>query len=288
MRHIVILTHPNDRFSDRGYTLGGVADEWRRAGIVVTVVDNPTRYVDADVAIMHVDLTRTPDEYINFAKQYPRSINCAVTDISKRHISSHIVRPGDGYDGPVIVKTDLNCGGQAEGELASQKSFFSKLRRAIRRRLPWSLRAEMRTIEYPIFDSVKDVPWAVWHNPSYVVEQFLPERHEDLFCMRNWFFLGDAEDHQLIFNNHPIVKPYDAVRLEPGGVVPEELRNIRARLGFEYGKFDYGVVDGRVVLYDANRTPTMLPTPAYYARFKVLAKGIESFFPSTPRLRAAG
>lgn len=287
MRHIVILTHPNDQFSERGYTLGGIADEWRRSGNRVTVVEDPTRRIEGDVVVMHVDLTVTPDEYVEFARKFPVVINRAVTDISKRHISSSLVRPGDGYDGPVIVKTDLNCGGIAEGELARRKSFLGRCARAIRRRLPWSMRAEMFTGDYPIFDSVKKVPWAVWRNPSFVVERFLPERHGELFCMRNWFFLGDAEDHQVIYADHPVIKPYDAVKIEPGGEAPEDLRLIRARLGFEYGKFDYGIVDGRVVLYDANRTPTMMPTPEYFARFRLLAKGIESFFPMKP-MRVAG
>ena len=57
MRNIVILTHPNDGFAERGYALRGIADQWREDGMKVTVVDDPRKGMDADVAILHVDLT---------------------------------------------------------------------------------------------------------------------------------------------------------------------------------------------------------------------------------------
>ena len=37
--------------------------------------------------------------------------------------------------------------------------------------------------------------------------------------------------------------------------VPDELRAQRERRGFDYGKFDFVVSDGRAVLLDANCTP---------------------------------
>jgi hypothetical protein len=38
--------------------------------------------------------------------------------------------------------------------------------------------------------------------------------------------------------------------------VPDELRAMRRALGFDYGKFDFVVNEGKAVLLDANRTPT--------------------------------
>ena len=288
MRHIVILTHSNDQFADRGYALSGVATQWRQDGMKVTVVDDPDKHIDADIAILHVDLTVVPEKYVQFMRKYPVALNSGVKDISKRRISSNLVTRGDGYEGSVIIKTNLNCGGMSEGELAQKTSIFSKYTRAIRRRLPWSMRAEMGMWDYPIFDSVKKVPWAVWHNPSLVVEQFLPERREGLFCMRSWSFLGDAEENLLMYANQAIIKSPVAVRIEPSAEIPGEIRLMRRKLGFDFGKFDYGIVDGRVVLYDANRTPVMLPKPSNLPKFKLLSKGIEEFFDHTPRLRVAG
>jgi hypothetical protein len=37
------------------------------------------------------------------------------------------------------------------------------------------------------------------------------------------------------------------------------IREIRKKLGFDYGKFDYVVQSGNVVLFDVNRTPTYSP-----------------------------
>jgi hypothetical protein len=76
------------------------------------------------------------------------------------------------------------------------------------------------------------------------------------------------------------------VRIEPHPEIPDELRRLRREMGFDFGKFDYGIVDGRVVLYDANRTPVMLASPRNLPTFMLLAGGIESFF--APRYRAAG
>ena len=288
MRHIVILAHSNDAFAERGYALGGVAEQWRQSGFEVTVATDPEKPVAADIAILHVDLTVVPENYLQFMRQYPVGINAGVKDISKRHISANLVTQGDGYEGSVIIKTNLNCGGMPEGELAEKKSLLSKYTRAIRRRLHWSMRAELGMWNYPIFDSVKKVPWVVWRNPSLVVERFLPERKDGLYCMRSWMFLGDAEENRLMYANQAIIKSPVAVRIESCDEIPEEIREMRHQLGFDFGKFDYGIVNGRVVLYDANRTPVMLFKPSNLPKFKLLAKGIESFFGYTPRLRAAG
>jgi hypothetical protein len=58
-------------------------------------------------------------------------------------------------------------------------------------------------------------------------------------------------------------------------------------LGFHYGKFDYGIVDGKVVLYDVNRTPGAASNPAHHQEtVEVLSAGIRDFVgegaPTTP------
>ncbi|MGD0542641.1 MAG: hypothetical protein ABSB33_14095 [Tepidisphaeraceae bacterium] len=276
MRHIVIVTHEHDEFAKTNYIMRGICQAWVESGLKVTALRGLGKRVDADLAVLHVDLTVVPREYLEFMRQYPAAINAAVADISKRRISRNLVRRGDGYDGPVIVKTNLNFGGGREGEVAQKTSLLRKYVRAVRRRLPWSWRAEIGVWDYPIFDSVAQVPWAVWHNRDLVVERFLPERRDGLYCMRSWLFLGEAETNTLMYANQPIIKSRVAVRKEPAEV-PDELRQMRRDLGFDYGKFDYGIVDGRVVLYDANRTPVVGDPALYEPLFKVLAPGIEAF-----------
>ena len=152
MRHIAILTHSHDYFADRDcYALGLMANQWRQEGNKVTVLAGPDRHVDADAAILHVDLTVVPEEYLEAMRGYPVAINRKVVDISKRKISSNLVTRGDGYDGPVIIKTDLNCGGAAEGELAQKTSLLSKYTRAIRRRLHWSMSRRTGNVELSHF-----------------------------------------------------------------------------------------------------------------------------------------
>ncbi len=284
MNHIAILTHEHDEFELTNYTLRGVCEVWRENGLKVTVLRSIGRRVDADAAILHVDLTVVPHEYLEFLRQYPIALNLAVKDISKRRISENQVRRGDGYDGPVIVKTDRNHGGQREAEVA-QRSRVRKYARALRRRLPWSLRAELGVWDYPIYDSARQVPRVVWRNRNLVVERLLCERRDGFYCVRSWTFLGDAERNILFYANQPIIKSKVAVKNEPAEV-PDELRQIRRKLGFDYGKFDYGIVDGRVVLYDANRTPTIGDPAIYVPIFEMLARGIDAYIDHTMKRSA--
>ncbi len=174
-----------------------------------------------------------------------RSVGSAVAQVSR----------GTGGDGPVIVKTDLNYGGRREGDIARKSGSLQKYILAVRRRLPWSWGAQMGIWDYRIFKSAAEVPLAVWFNSSLIVERFLSERRDGFYCTRSWTFLGDAEKNILMYAKQPIIKLKVAVRTE-AVEVPDELRRMRCELGFEYGKFDYAIVDGRVVLYDANKTPT--------------------------------
>ena len=284
MRHITILVHPHDDFANCGYLLQGIADQWRQAGVRVTVVRDPLRHLEADLAILHPDLTVVPDEYLQFMRRYPLTVNGGVKDISKRAISANIVRDGDGYRGPVMVKTNRNCGGAAEALHAQHASWLWRKLRAVRRRMHWSWRGDISMWDYKVFNSPQRVPLPVWFNPDLVVERFLPERRDGCYCMRTWIFLGDAEECKLFYANQPVVKSPVAVRIEKSEV-PEELRQMRRKLGFDFGKFDFGIVDGRVVLYDVNRTPVGRPGRSNESLFKVLAGGIESLF--KPRYRAA-
>jgi hypothetical protein len=283
MQRIAIVTHELDYFDQMTHMLNGVSKVWKEEGIEVIILPGPDKFVDADLAILHVDLTVIPDEYLDFVKRYPIALNASVKDISKRAISKNIVTRGDGYEGPVIVKTNCNYGGGREGEMAQQKSAFGKYTRAIRRRLPWSMRAEIDTWQYPIFDTVGEVPTMVWHNRDLIVERFLPEKQGEFYCMRMWCFLGDADDSVIMYAKQPIIKSAVAVKIEPAPV-PDELRKMRREMGFDYGKFDYSIVDERVVLYDANRTPAARNMEKSAPVFKKLAKGIEAYLPVPMRV----
>jgi hypothetical protein len=230
------------------------------------LVSDPTRHADAQLAILHVDLTETPKEYLDAARRYPRALNLEVTDISKTLVSRQLVQRGDGYTGAVMVKSNRNCGGIQELVLS-------------KRGAPPSREEIQRLLSYRVFPTPNQVPDSVWRDDHWVVERFLPERKGEYFCLRTWVFLGDRETNSLCYSKSPVVKSHNIVLREDVREVPEALRQRREELGFDFGKFDYAIVDGEVVLYDANRTPTLgaFPREQVAARFGPLAEGIEQY-----------
>lgn len=277
MHHIVILLHRHGKFDKPRYFLYEIAEIWREEGLRVSVLHGPGSRVDADLAILHIDLTVVPDDYLTFVRQYPVVINGSVTDISKRLISTNLVCRGDGYQGRVIVKTNWNCQGQMESSLARKGPLLRRCANLLRNMLPWSCRAKLSN--YPIFESVSQVPRAVWHNPDLVIEQFLPEYRNGFYCLRTWVFLGDRETNSICYSDQPIVKSNSVLHRETVAEVPDELRQIRRELGFDFGKFDYVIVNGQVVLYDVNRTPTLsnFTREEFLPRVRLLAEGIRAY-----------
>ena len=59
--------------------------------------------------------------------------------------------------------------------------------------------------------------------------------------------------------------------------MPDERRAERERLGFDYGKFDFVVREGKAILLDANKTPgSPPPSPEIDASNADLARGLHS------------
>ena len=191
--------------------------------------------------------------------QYERTINAQVLDISKSTISRDLVTQSSGWEGAVIAKTDLNCGGWKEHDLGTGST--------------------VPDANYLIFSSLGEVPDHIWQDSRFVVEKFLPEMRDGLYCLRTWMFLGDAETNSLSYSKSAIVKQHTVLRRVPTPRVPDELREIRKQLNFDFGKFDYALVDGRVVLYDANRTPSLgtFTRSEIRPRIEMLAAGLRSF-----------
>jgi len=291
MRHVAILVHRHAPLDRHGYWLKAIAELWQESGVRITVIDDPDRRVDADLAILHVDLTVVPRDYLAWARRCAMTINGTVADISKRAISQHLVRRGDGHDGPVIVKTDRNCAGEPELRLASSRRaarrpgdvvggtlgwLDEKLRRRRRRR---RYGASVPFRDYRVYASPAEVPEAVWDDDELVVERFLAERRDGHYCVRTWLFLGDRERHALFWSRDPVIKGHNIAGFERLGEVPAALRQRRRELGFDFGKFDYAMVDGHPVLFDANRTPAIgdFPRERYLPLVQTLAGGLDSF-----------
>jgi hypothetical protein len=131
--------------------------------------------------------------------------------------------------------------------------------------------------DYPVFPSVQEVPEGVFANRNLVVEKFLPEIAEGDYCLRYYYFFGSAGVNFLFRSKERVIKAVtDKVEEAP---IPEELYEMRKRLGFDYGKFDYVLCDGKVVLFDVNRTPATAALQHWGLTEKVarqLAGGIKS------------
>lgn len=269
---ILILVHENDRFARGTYLLREISKIWEEDGFRVLLQQGTRNMPRADIAVLHVNLTVVPEDYLGCLRDFPRVINGAVRDISKRFVSRQLVRGPDASPEPVIVKTDCNCGGAGE----AIKSATNRLRHALRRVIPWSYSGY--GMDYRIFPSSQAVPGAVWRNPRFVVERFLPERDGDLYCLRTWTFFGDRETNSISWSREPIVKATNVIRREASPEIPDELRRIRRELGFDYGKFDYVIHEGKPVLYDANRTPTVgNVSKEFRPHIRPLAQGLLSF-----------
>jgi hypothetical protein len=284
-KSIAIITHARDDFDANESFLKLLIPEWERQGITTFTLRGTAEFRPADVAIMHVNLTVVPAAYRALAARFPVTINGRVDDISKSKVSTHLVRRGDGYDGPVIVKTNLNYGGRPERWLTRSASRLGRLRLKIESRLPWTWSGALDVADYQIYERTSDVPRVVWSNSRLSVQRYLPERDGSFYCLRQWLFFGDREANTLCFSEAPIIKASNVVKRERGLPVPDQLRAMRARLGFDYGKFDYGLANGEVILYDANRTPTrsrdIAVTPDVTTIGIDLAQGIHSFVPSS-------
>ena len=282
MPRIAVVIDDLKRFKRIHYFLHPLIEEWERSGWEVLLRTGIRQLPEAEVAILHVDLTRLPEYFQDLSRRYPAVLNLQAVDISKRRISRQLVGPDDGYTGPVIVKTDANSGGVGERAARYGTPVIGRLRRLVDRRRHWTRTGIMKSSHYPVYPFMREVPPAVWANPHLVVERFIGERHGENYALRQWVFLGDREISRISFSANPVVKAKNIITSEALDSVPDSLRILREELGFDYGKFDYVLHEGMAVLLDANRTPTAHPRALgnkalnYAAQ---LADGIRRYLP---------
>jgi hypothetical protein len=276
---VAILLHERQRWIvRRGYRIWALQRVWESQGIRVERVFGPRTRIDADLLIPHIDLTVMPEAYRAVLDAHPRVVNRRVRDSSKRAISRNLVQPGDGWEGPVIVKTDRNHGGLPEADTASAlQGLLARAFPRLRRILAPQRLARARNLEpyrYPVFPRAADVPAEVFGNPHLVVERFLPEREGSRMFVRYYSFCGDRHVCMRRGGEGPVVR----FRAEVAGpvAVPEEIVAERRRLGFDYGKFDFVVHEGRPVLLDANPTPTLRAAATADLLASTLADGIRA------------
>jgi hypothetical protein len=271
---------------EAGTTLSIIAREyWAPLGHRFLVHRGLKTPPPADLAIPHVPLTHLPPRYAALSSRYPRAINGAVADVSKRRIATDLVTADDSYTGAVMVKTDLNHAGVAERLLRRRKrGLRARLLTAMERRLPPHWFGRLPQGRYMVFERKTDVPDWVWRSRGLVVQPLHVERRGDLYALHQWYFLGSHECVSTFLSRDPVVKLSSVVeRLPLHQDVPEAIRRRRAGLKFDYGKFDYVVSNGVPILLDANNTPNEglgeQKNPRVLAICKALAGGLAEFLP---------
>jgi hypothetical protein len=286
-RKIAIIFHENDKGRAQHYAIKYLADIWHERGINTIFVFGTKRFVPADLAILHVNLSVVPDEYIEFAHMYPIVLNGLVKDIRKSSFSDHMVHPEDSYEGKVIVKSNLNYAGNPERRMHS--SSLPRVLRPLWRRadhLKYLGGSERLYFDSPndylILESARLVPRDWFKRDDIVIEKFLPELDHGYYLTRSYYFLGDSNQCVLWRSTDPIVKRSSATNME---LVDGhgEIELLRKKFHFDYGKFDYVIHENVPILLDINKTigASLKDEPnlsePYMAMRRKWASGIYSF-----------
>jgi len=254
IKSIAVLTHEiDDNIKSSGYFLAYLIKQWEQLGMKVHVVSG-NNFVPADIAILHVDRSVVGEMYLELASRYPLTINCAVKDISRSKFSPNLLNSKDRYTGPVIVKTDANYGGVPEQRDQRLSGNSSPLMEGVQR--PWRKVEFLESADYPVYEHLNKVPQGVWRNQKLVVEKFLPERLDSgEYRLRTYLFFGKKEFGMWYESSDPVIKFANARSMGRLESIPDSLREIRKAKGFDLGRFDFTLVDGKAVLFDMNKTP---------------------------------
>ena len=256
-RRIAVLFHRGDRHRNPAeYIIHHLAEFWREDGHTVNYIFGLRRFEPADLVLVHVNLSIVPDDYLEFAKRYPIVLNGKIRDIRKSSFSRNIVRPGDAWDGPVILKSDLNYAGVPERylQLTELEHIWRPLRRVrtLRDRLFRRTPPFLGPRDYQVFNPLAEVPMQWFSNPNVIVEKFRPELEDGVYHTRVYQFLGDRSTCTRMGTGKPVVKAERNAKTESVEPAPEVVE-WRRRLGLDYGKLDYVVNNGEVVLLDVNK-----------------------------------
>lgn len=249
------------------YMISHYADVWREDGHQVINIYGPTQFLPADVLIVHVDLSVVPPEYLRFAARFPVALNGTIGDIRKSTVSTLRVQANDPWLGPVIVKSDLNFAGIPERRIKSATS---------------SPTGPMMGSpnDYRVFDRIAAVPRMVWSDPNVVVERFMPQIEDGEYVIHNMVFLGERATCTKNFSKHPVIHASNQTRTSWVEPHPDVLA-LRKKLGFDMGKFDYVIHEGKPVVFDTNKTVGAqpgTPSPEQQRVRRQRAEGLYAYF----------
>lgn len=286
-RRIAILMYQTDNINTvQRYLINQFVQLWREDGHDVFYLFGINRFVPADLIIVHIDLTEVPESYLDFASQYPVAVNGKISNIKKSTFSQNLLRPNDSWDGQVIIKTDRNAAGVPE---RWRGGYLKKIQNKLLSVFDidhsdlhlFSPRIKSQ-YDYPIYEHISKVPRHYFYHPGLIVQKFIPERENDYYCLRYMSFLGDRITCSRLKGKFPIVTGGTAEVVEHPIEPHPKIIEMRKKLHFDYGKFDYVVVDGEAILLDANKTvgssPNLVDNREMIQRRKYRAEGLYSYF----------
>jgi hypothetical protein len=249
------LVHAEDYPRDaRIHIISLIIDMWEEAGIEVFHLYGTDTFEPADLMFVHVDRSLVPPEFRQFAERYPKTINAAANDIRKRTYADAQLTRRSQYDGAVIVKSNLNYAGVPEQSAeANSRDLIRRMRRRLGQTVPLLQKARMTSkSEYAIFQNLKEVP-AKFFGPQFVVQKFQSEMHGNMYMLREYYFCLDLHYENIELSKHAIITEDENLSCQPFTPHPTLLA-LREKLGLDYGKIDYAMIDGQPFIYDANKT----------------------------------
>lgn len=254
--------------------IGKLAAIWEQRGIQTIFADHFRS--EADIGILHLDRTVIETRDIPPVPAGLKVMNLTIRDISKRRYSSLIIGQDSDWDGPVIIKTDLNHFGLRERE--GKKPGWLMRRRLRLAQTDWKRARLLPDRTYPVLESVREVPGWVWRDKSYIVERFIPERENGQYVLRGAVFFGKRHYAYRVFSPDHMVKTGTMTGHEFLTEAPPEVQAFRQANGFDFAKIDYVEHEGRPVILDANKTPTIDSRPDS-PRLLHLADGLAELLP---------
>lgn len=286
------LRHTLDRIAilnNSGHVPGGrshlttlLADNWRAAGIEVIELAGTRNFVEADLLFLNLSRPVVPEEYNRFAAQYPVTFNAGAVDLRKHRYADGLLQAGASYKGAVIVKADPANAGSPTPERTS----------FLRRLTGFHRGADAREVtandNYRIYASINDVPGEKFA-PGYIVQKFLPEESGGRYILRQYHFLGHEHFLSIQTSGAAIIRTSIPQSLEEWSP-PQELLDLRGRLGLDYGRIDFVEVDGKPFVISVSRSPALpvskepgFVPPAYTRLAEALADAMVNIYNTTEK-----
>lgn len=233
-----------------------LAAHWQENGIEVIELPGTGTFVEADLLFLNLSRPLLPETYLRFAAQYPVTFNAGASDLRKHRYADGLLKAGDAFGGPVIVKSDF-------AQPAS-------------------------TGTYRIHASLKDVPPEQF-GPGHIVQKFLPEVAGSHYVLRQYYFLGESHFLSLQTSSAAIIRTSTPQSLEEW-TPPPPLLALRQRLGLDYGRITFVEVDGQPFVLSVSRSPSLpartgaghLP-PAYHRLSSSLAAALVESYRTTEK-----